>query len=495
MNKKIVLLTCLSLLLSSCGKASENAGLPSDTSVSVSESTADTSETAALSSETENSSSETMTVSDVTVTSSAETVTEDTSASESAGRSETESSVSEDVSSESSEETETTEESEAAEEPEEVDDPEVVEEPGCEIIYIGGVEYIVDEGEIFPEPEGYLTLKSSDDGTVIVTDEDIRLVCEYFPELESITILSSENVKDLSPLSKMKNLKSVTVNGCGLNDLSFAAEISGLESLTVDFNNISDLSPLKKCKSLKYLSAWYNPVSSEQAASLSKALPECKIEYDEMYFEYINHPEKYVYLDVYDLPVYVDVNEKELTNIIWIGDSNLNEISQKMKKLENLEIGYTTLSSIEALSKMPCLKRISFICVNVKDKSSFKKLTNLECIKISESGGYEDISFFSGLGTLKELFVTNCEVKLTKPLENMDGLKKLYLSYNDITDVSGLAGLKNLEYLDLSHNKISDITPLKKLTGLTGLDISGNGISQEDVNALSEALPDCIIAS
>jgi hypothetical protein len=57
-----------------------------------------------------------------------------------------------------------------------------------------------------------------------------------------------------------------------------------------------------------------------------------------------------------------------------------------------------------------------------------------------------------------------------------------------------LNGLTNLEYLDLDNNNISDISPLKGLTNLKVLYISYNPlITQEQVDALKEALPDCRI--
>ena len=59
--------------------------------------------------------------------------------------------------------------------------------------------------------------------------------------------------------------------------------------------------------------------------------------------------------------------------------------------------------------------------------------------------------------------------------------------------MSPLAALSNLETLDLRSNQISSVYPLKRLTNLKKLDLTGNPLTEEQVEELRQALPDCEI--
>jgi len=62
-----------------------------------------------------------------------------------------------------------------------------------------------------------------------------------------------------------------------------------------------------------------------------------------------------------------------------------------------------------------------------------------------------------------------------------------------ISDISALTELTNLTMLFLDNNKISDTNGLKYLTKLSNLSLYGNPISNEQINELKIALPDCYI--
>ena len=101
-------------------------------------------------------------------------------------------------------------------------------------------------------------------------------------------------------------------------------------------------------------------------------------------------------------------------------------------------------------------------------------------------------------------------------INNLTNLAELYLIENNVSDISALGALSNLEFLDLRNNQISDISVLSTLTisllglnlsnnqifdisaisGLTNLlllDITGNPLTQEQIDELQAALPDCLI--
>ena len=67
------------------------------------------------------------------------------------------------------------------------------------------------------------------------------------------------------------------------------------------------------------------------------------------------------------------------------------------------------------------------------------------------------------------------------------------LSNNSLSNLKGIDQLKNLTYLYLDGNQIEDVGMLYQLEKLEFLDLSNNPISQEQIEAIIKALPDCII--
>jgi len=80
-------------------------------------------------------------------------------------------------------------------------------------------------------------------------------------------------------------------------------------------------------------------------------------------------------------------------------------------------------------------------------------------------------------------------------LSQLGGLVTLNLSNNLISDVSALAQLTGLRTLYLDNNELSDLSPLCSLTNLTTLSIKGIQLSEGQLKALAEALPNCAIHS
>lgn len=70
-------------------------------------------------------------------------------------------------------------------------------------------------------------------------------------------------IKDLSPLSNLKQLQRLRLGSCSIEDLAPISALKNLECLAVEnLDRLSDYSPLGKLKNLKYLEiqgAWYLP--------------------------------------------------------------------------------------------------------------------------------------------------------------------------------------------------------------------------------------------
>ena len=74
-----------------------------------------------------------------------------------------------------------------------------------------------------------------------------------------------------------------------------------------------------------------------------------------------------------------------------------------------------------------------------------------------------------------------------------DSLYVLSLNGTAVTDLSAIADLTNLQTLDIEGCEIDDITPLLGLKNLRTLYAAGCGLSQQEIDEIGQALPNCTI--
>lgn len=93
--------------------------------------------------------------------------------------------------------------------------------------------------------------------------------------LKKLSYLSIEGtgISELTPLSGLTNLKSLNLNRTKVSDLSPLRGLSKLESLSLDDTPVSDLSPLANLKSLELVFISNTQVSRENYETLRKSLP------------------------------------------------------------------------------------------------------------------------------------------------------------------------------------------------------------------------------
>lgn len=107
----------------------------------------------------------------------------------------------------------------------------------------------------------------------------------------------------------------------------------------------------------------------------------------------------------------------------------------------------------------------------------------------------EDLKQISSLYSLNSLTLSSTGLSDLSALSGLSGLTMLDLSGNAIVEIQPLSGLIGLRSLYLDDNPITDFSPLYALGNLNMLSIRNVEISQEQLTALSEALPHCVIHS
>ena len=104
-----------------------------------------------------------------------------------------------------------------------------------------------------------------------------------------------------------------------------------------------------------------------------------------------------------------------------------------------------------------------------------------------------DLTPLAKLTRLQELELEYTQVSDLTPLAGLNNLRWLNLQNTQVSDLTPLAGLANLKYLYLNNTQVSDLAPLAKLTSLKWLDLYETPVSEEQVEELRKALPNCII--
>lgn len=151
--------------------------------------------------------------------------------------------------------------------------------------------------------------------------------------------------------------------------------------------------------------------------------------------------------------------------------------------------GIVNLSAVEYIENA--------ITIDLSDNliSDLTLLSNaifVENLKLSNNS-IIDITALKDLRTLKVLDLADNSIATAKPLSKLKEIDVLIMSNNLLTNLLGIDQLTNLSYLYLDGNKIEDVSILYQLKELEFLDLSNNPTSQEQIDALSKALPDCII--
>ncbi len=97
--------------------------------------------------------------------------------------------------------------------------------------------------------------------------------------LETLKLLSMENLEDLSFLSSHTQLRSLMIYDLSdeLTSISVLSDLVGLESLWINNISVEDFSPLYSLMGLKSLDLTSTAITQSQYDALVLALPDCEI--------------------------------------------------------------------------------------------------------------------------------------------------------------------------------------------------------------------------
>lgn len=183
--------------------------------------------------------------------------------------------------------------------------------------------------------------------------------------------LSYNMVSDLSPISKLTNLRDLTFYMNKLTDISAFKNLTGVERLNCGQNQIHDLTPLKKMSKLNHLDLDYNGITSLNGLEGCTGLTELTLRSNQI-------------KDISAL--------KGLTNMekmLWLSDNQITDISALagMTKLKELDLFNNQISDITPLQNLRNLQELNLgNNKEISDITPLTELTKLTKSKLNLSG-------------------------------------------------------------------------------------------------------------
>ena len=256
-------------------------------------------------------------------------------------------------------------------------------------------------------------------------------------EVVDNTIVNSNSISDISPLSNLTSLTWLNLN-LSFNSISDVSALSNLTNLTVLSlygNSISDISPLSSLTNLDWLELSGNGISDITPLSGLTGLTSLYLRFNSI-------------SDISPL--------SSLTNLrgLWLRQNNISDIS--------------------SLSSLTNLRGLFLNSNSISDISSLSSLTNLDWLVLN-SNSISDVSALSGLTNLRGLFLGGNQLTGSIPswLGSFINLQRLVLSDN-----AGLSGplpdsftsLASLQYLYLAGTGLCAPTDEAFQTWLEGIE-------------------------
>ena len=274
-----------------------------------------------------------------------------------------------------------------------------------------------------------------------------------------------------TPVSDLLLLKGMPLTrlDCGETLVSDLSALRGMPLTDLNCHGmpkLSDLSPLESCGKLRALLLQGTKVTASAVAALKKALPECKIAWDDP--AKAAAPPKVSATNVDD-PAF----QQWMQGVTALPAEK--QVQAVVKKLQELNPGFDGKETHKIEGGV--VTALSFLSDNVADISPVRALQRLRSLNCN--GTYPDKGKLSDLSPLKGMPLTHLQCKYTRvsdlsPLKGMP-LTELFCEHTQVSDLSPLKGMP-LVSLNCGITPVYDLSPLKGMS-LTWLHCGGTHVS------------------
>lgn len=267
--------------------------------------------------------------------------------------------------------------------------------------------------------------------------------------LTNLTNLTIDGVtlttEEMEVIAALPDLNTLSMARCNLSSISELSAAVGLTRLNLSSNTIRDLDPLSALTNLEYLNLSHNAVTQLTALTSLAQLKELDVSYNSV---------------------------------------NSTVALSGCKSLDTLHLDYNALTSFEGLDKLSGLKRIYANHNQISDITHLKSITALTELDISNNA-VMDLTDLAGSNQLSVLNFANNQVASLPSFSAESMLSTINGSRNRLTDLTALSVLRNLNYVIMDHNTgLRSINPLSNCSTLVEISIYGTQVT--DVSALTK---------
>ncbi len=245
--------------------------------------------------------------------------------------------------------------------------------------------------------------------------------------------LSGLPVSDLTPISDLTSLHTLSLDDTRITDLAPLAALTSLHTLKLILAHVSDISPLAGLSSLHTLT-----LGSRQTSDLSPLA----------------------------------------------GLTSLHTLSLVLEKI----------SDLSPLGGLKTIKRLSLDGALVSDLTPLSDLKSLHTLVLQQTP-VSDLRPLSGLTSVVAISLSGTQVSDLTPLSALTSVHTLVLHRTPVSDLRPLAGLTSLRVLSLDGIPVSHLNSLAGHTSLKMLNIGVTQVPASAVSELRRALPNCKITA
>lgn len=284
--------------------------------------------------------------------------------------------------------------------------------------------------------------------------------------LETLDLSSTGPYVSLIPLTTLKGLKTLSLQNTQIRDLTEIGKVSTLQHLNLNQNLIEDYRELENLKDLRTLSLALSSFAKNRLEDASSFIALENL--TDLNLEGHNISEvgplfqmrRLKLLNLNNNPLVSDLimpHAENLKTLFLEGTSVASLRIENNSTLLNLNVGSPKLKELIFINSSKILKELSVSNSELRIIQTNQVFENLEVIKLFNN-------------PLQNIFFLNGTTRL----------KNASLIKNQIPNISQLGLNKNLEHLDVSQNKITDLRVILSFPILSSLNVSGNPIQRNE---------------
>lgn len=324
--------------------------------------------------------------------------------------------------------------------------------------------------------------------------EELALVTK----LDSVNLSDFVSIKNLTPLSKLHDLKVIVASNTGISDLTPLRNHRALRVIDVSNTSVNDLSELSGKDNLRIIRAENTGVAAidtlkELPALVTLYLDGSAVREDEV-AEFLT--EKSSCLVIYKTARlerwWSDLSEewREIFRLQMKMDTRLTrERLHQLTQLRKVQFGDVGVDDLSPLNEFVNLQELQFSQTSVRDLSPLAELRSLRVLRIHDNA-LRELAPLASLRNLNELDISNTPVDDLEVVGRIGSLLRLNCSGTQVRKLNPLQDLGRLEFLDCSNTDVRKLKPVYK-TSLKTLKCYNTRISKGEINRFRRNQPEC----